>query len=260
MRIALTGGATGIGAAAVARLTDQGHEMVVFDVKPPVDETVTWIETDLSDFASIDAGIARAAGSFDALINNAGLPPRDGMAALILRVNYYGLSYFTTRLLPHLSTGGSIVNVASRAGANWREGLDQVKALMDTPEEDLDAFIDAQKIDPTRAYTLSKEAVIVLTQSLTGSLLEKGLRVNSVSPAAVNTEILTDFATAFGDRMTKNVARAGRAGEAEEIADVIAFLVSPASRWLKGQDIVVDGGMSAMVQSETLDLPRVALD
>jgi NAD(P)-dependent dehydrogenase (short-subunit alcohol dehydrogenase family) len=93
-----------------------------------------------------------------------------------------------------------------------------------------------------------------MTMADTEQMIARGLRINSVSPAAVSTGILDDFYKAFGDRVAKNVARAGRPGEPHEIADVIAFLASPQSAWIKGQDLVIDGGMSAMAASDALAL------
>ena len=66
--------------------------------------------------------------------------------------------------------------------------------------------------------------------------------------------ILQDFAAAFGERMARNVARAGRAGTPGEIADIIVFLASPESNWIKGQDICIDGGMSAMAGSDMMGI------
>lgn len=252
MRIALTGGATGIGAEVAKLLTSQGHDVVAFDINEPASNVSHWIETDLSDPASISNAISAAEGPFDALINNAGLPPRDGLAELILRINYFGLLHFMDGMLDKLSDSASIVTTASRAGANWRENLDEVKALMALTSTDLPEFIAERNINPIRAYNLSKEAVIVMTMARTAEMTTRNLRINSVSPAAVSTGILDDFAAAFGDKMTKNVALSGRPGLPEEVAEVIAFLASNSSRWIKGQDIVVDGGMSAMLQTEAL--------
>ncbi|MDJ0639864.1 MAG: SDR family oxidoreductase [Paracoccaceae bacterium] len=157
-------------------------------------------------------------------------------------------------MLDKLSYGAAIVNVASRAGAAWRENLDEVKALMACQPDDLKGFIAERGIDNVRAYNLSKEAVIALTVAETEGMVARGFRMNSVSPAAVSTGILDDFTAAFGERVAKNIARAGRPGSPEEIADVILFLLSPESAWIKGQDIVIDGGMGAMGMSDALGL------
>ena len=253
MRIALTGGSSGIGAAVVSRMKADGHEVIGFDILEPVGVD-QWIETDLSDPASIDAAISASEGTYDALINNAGLPPREGLSAKILQVNWFGLKRFLDRMLMSLNEGASIVNTASRAGAMWRDNLDQVKALQALDSRSVDDFVDVHAIDATRAYNLSKEAVIVMTIARTEEMIGRGLRMNSVSPAAVSTGILDDFVRAFGERVAKNIARAGRPGTPEEVADVIAYLASPQSHWIKGQDIVIDGGMGSMAMTDLLDL------
>ena len=254
MKVALTGGASGIGAAVAAALKIDGHHVTAFDISEPQENVDRWVETDLSDPASIKAAIDAADGPYDALINNAGLPPRDGLAELVLRVNFFGLRAFMDGMCDNLSDGGAIVNVASRAGAQWRDNLEEVKALIALDSANLADFIAARTISPTRAYNLSKEAVIVTTMAGTQSLIARNLRANSISPAAVSTDILQDFATAFGDKMVQNVARVGRPGLPSEIASAIVFLASPASGWIKGQDIVIDGGMSAIATSEALGL------
>jgi NAD(P)-dependent dehydrogenase (short-subunit alcohol dehydrogenase family) len=253
MRVALTGGASGIGAAVVAKMKLDGHWITSFDIAEPggIDH---WIETDLSDPASIDHALLVSEGPFDVLINNAGLPPREGLTEKVLRVNWFGLSQFLDGILPQLSKGASIVNTASRAGAMWRDNLEEVKALQALNTDALGEFIKERSIDATRAYNLSKEAVIVMTHARTEEMISRGLRMNAVSPAAVSTGILEDFVQAFGPRVAANIARAGRAGTPEEVAEVITFLASPQSNWIKGQDIVIDGGMSAMTMTDMMDL------
>ena len=259
MRVALTGGSSGIGAAVAARLKRDGHHVTAFDLTKPSEIIDACVELILADAASIAAAAAKVSDqSFDVLINNAGLPPREGNGELVLQVNYFGLKAFMDLMLDRLPEGGVIVNTASRAGAMWRDNLEQIKGLMalgggDGDGDGLADFIAAEEIDHVRAYNLSKEAVIVLTQVMTEDLLKRGLRINSVSPAAVSTGILDDFVSAFGERVGKAVARAGRAGNADEIADVICFLASSDSRWIKGQDIVIDGGISAFVTADTLN-------
>lgn len=250
----MTGGATGIGSEVAKRLTQEGHEVHAFDIKQPQVKVERWIETDLSNQASVHAAIASAEGPYNVLINNAGLPPREGLAEKVLQVNFIGLRTFLNGMLDKLAEGASIVNTASRAGAMWRDNLDEIKALIKLDEKELANFIAERKIDHVRAYNLSKEALIVMTAADTEKLLARGFRMNTVSPAAVSTDILDDFHAAFGDRVAKNVARTGRPGKPDEIADVIVFLASEKSRWIKGQDLVIDGGMSAILMSDALEL------
>ena len=174
MRVALTGGATGIGAEVAARLTRDGHEVTAFDVSRPEANVDRWIRIDLSDPASVSAAVAEAEGPYDALINNAGLPPREGQAELVLNVNFMGFRQFLTEMLEKLAQGAAIVNTASRAGAMWRDNLEEVKALMalDTPDA-LPDFVARRNMDHVRAYNLSKEAVIVLTMAETEALIAR---------------------------------------------------------------------------------------
>lgn len=258
MKVALTGGATGIGAEVAKKLAAEGHEVTAFDISEPDHGVATWIKTNLNDPVSIKAALQEAEGPFDALINNAGLPPREGLESVILGVNFFGFRSFLTGMLDKLTTGAAIVNVASRAGAAWRDNLDEVKALMGSSAEDAETFIKDRNINHVRAYNLSKEAVIAFTLAETEAVISRGLRMNSVSPAAVSTGILDDFKTAFGEKAVKAIARAGRPGKPEEIADAILYLASPQSGWIKGQDIVVDGGMGAMGMTDALGLKNDA--
>ena len=254
MKAALTGGATGIGAEVARKLLAKGYQVTIFDVSEPVTGNAQWIPTDLSDPRVIAQALDAAGGPFDVLINNAGLPPRAGLEEQILQVNFLGFRDFLEGMLDKLNEGAAIVNVASRAGAAWRENLGQVKALMHCDAGNLAGFIADHGIDPVRAYNLSKEAVIALTLAQTERMVGRGIRMNVVSPAAVSTGILKDFEAAFGEKVAHNIRRAGRAGKPDEIADVIVYLASPASAWIKGQDIVIDGGMTAMAISDALGL------
>jgi NAD(P)-dependent dehydrogenase (short-subunit alcohol dehydrogenase family) len=254
MRALITGAATGIGAATVQKLKAAGYEVTAFDIVEPTGAD-HWIKVDMSDRDAIDAAVSKLSGTFGCLVNNAGVTPREGLMKTVLAVNYLGLVRLTGAVEPMLKQGGAIVNVASRAGAAWRANIEQVKALIALENvAALDDFIANQDINYVRAYDLSKEAVVVWGIANTERLLAKSLRVNSVSPAAVSTGILNDFEAAFGDRMTRNVARVGRPGYPEEIADVILYLLSAESGWIKGQDITIDGGMSALGTSVQLGL------
>lgn len=254
MRVAITGAATGIGAEVVRILKADKHEIIAFDIARP-DNVDRWVEVDLSDLDAIAEACANVDGPFDVLLNNAGLPPRDGNQVKLLAVNILGLRAMTRAMLPKLAQGARIVNTGSRAGLMWQENIEEVKALLALDGQDaLETFVTERKIDATRAYNLSKEAVVAYTKGLTKSLVARGIRVNSVSPAPVATAILDDFMAALGDRAAGALALPGRAATAEEVAHVIVFLASDESAWIKGHDILVDGGVSAMVTSDALGL------
>jgi len=254
MCVRLTGGTQVIGAAVAEKVYAAGHHLTILDTATPSVRMAHWIKTDLDDLANLEATVASLDGSFDALINNAGLPPRPGMAEMILRVNFAALKVVTLAMLDKLRQGAAIVNTASKAGAAWRSNLEEVKLLMACDPSTLDRFVIERALDPTRAYNLSKEAVIAFTVAETERLLARDLRMNAVSPAAVSTGILDDFATAFGARVARNIARLGRPGTPEAVADLIVFLAPPESGWIRGPGIAVDGGMGALKAVDELRL------
>ena len=254
----LTGVSNGIGQALASLLKMAGHVVIGLDIARPKDTIDNFIELDLNDQSSIETAVNRVPDAFDGLCNCAGLPPRHGLSEKILSVNFLGTRTLTNFLQPKLNNGASVVNLASRAGHGWREGVDQVKrlAMLDL-NADIAQFIENEEISPVRAYDLSKEAIILWTMACSEEYLYRGQRINSISPGAVSTGILEDFKSAFGDRMTRNVQRAGRAGTAKEVAHLAAFLLAPESGWIKGADISIDGGMSAFNTSDALGLSNV---
>jgi len=256
---AVTGVASGIGAALAAQLLARGCRVTGFDVRPPADAAFPCHALDLGDLGTIDQAVGQAAGPFDGLCNNAGISPKPGHEAAILTINFFAQRAFTRALLPQLAPGASIVNMASRAGARWRESIEQVKRLAALDPRDVAAFVRDERIDAARAYNLSKEALIAWTLAESEVMTARGLRINAVCPGAVATGLLADFAAAFGEAMARNVARAGRPGQPEEIAAIAAFLLDPQSSWLRGAEISPDGGMSAFATSDALGLAALRL-
>lgn len=255
MNYAVTGGASGIGKELVQLLKGQGHWVTVFDVAAPDYEVDEYIPLNLAEPSSIEQAVNSVSKKYNALCNVAGIPPREGNGWLGLKINFLGTRHFTELMINHLLETASVVNVASKAGAMWRQNIDQVKLLMSQENNaDTKAFCSEQGIDDTRAYNLSKEAVIVWAMAETEALIQRSIRMNSVSPAAVETGILKDFKTAFGEAAAKNIERVGRPGSPREVAEVVKFMASPESQWLKGIDVNVDGGMGACNQSDVLKL------
>jgi NAD(P)-dependent dehydrogenase (short-subunit alcohol dehydrogenase family) len=257
-RYLITGAARGIGLALARRLKADGHEVHGLDMARSSDPAAfaDFTTGDLSTADGVRAALGAVNGDFDGLCNCAGLPPRDGNGEMVLRVNFFGLRAFTLGLLGQLSEGASIVNLASRAGKDWAANAAQSRRLAALSlDDDIAAWISAEAIDATRAYHLSKEAVILWTFACSEPFLARDVRINSVSPSAVATEILDDFVSAFGPMVARNIERIGRAGTPEEIAEACAFLLSPASGWIRGADMLTDGGMGANALSDALDLP-----
>ena len=252
---AVTGVASGIGAELARLLKEAGQRVIGFDVHATSVNVDHFIPLDLSDPASIEAAAAQIDIPLHGLCNNAGIPPRIGTEAKILQVNFLGQRQFTQAILPRLQPNASIVIMASRAGHGWRESLAQVKRLaaLKGPDQ-LERFVAEERLDAARCYNLTKEAMIVWTMAVAEEMVQRDLRINSISPGGISTGILDDFKRVFGAQMARNIERARRPGRPDEVARLAAFMLSPDSNWLKGTDVPIDGGMGAFGMADMLDL------
>ena len=261
-RIALTGGASGIGRACAQLFMRSGAKVIVLDRHRPAFECDEYIQLDLADQRSIDQAavlVSGVSGSIDSICHIAGLPPRKGSTELILRVNFVGLRLLTDALIPLLAPSCSMVSIASGSGADWREHLPQVEKLLAVQSlKQTSELVARMGLDESGAYKLSKQAVIAWTVANTAEWMKRGLRANTVSPGMVSTGLLGDFLTAFGDRASHGVARVGRPASAEEVAQVVLFLASEQSGWIRGVDLPIDGGSESLALSDELGLSKLA--
>ena len=248
--VGITGLSSGIGAATAAALSAQGARIVGFDRNAPAFAVEAFYPIDFADPASISACAAAFGHRLDALCNVAGVPPTADKHT-VLKVNFFGLRAFTETMVDHLEDGAPIVNVASLAGFLWRDNITVVKQGLATHFADADAWIAEQDVDGAPSYHLSKELVVAWTLFNCQRWKTRGIRMNSVSPGPVATPILADFIKTMGQRVADDL-KENRAGEPEEIAPVIAFLLSHEARWMNGADVAVDGGAGATAWSQIL--------
>ena len=223
--------------------------MLGVDLNESSENIEQFYEADLSDRISIDALVKILPSGIDGLVNNAGLPPTRH-ANKLLAVNLVGLKYLTTSLLPKLSDGASIVNVASLAGIGWPEAVEAIKAADALDFDEIDEFIHRWGVsnEAGRSYFFTKEALIVWTMQNRWTWRDRGIRMNAVSPGPVNTPILGDFLKTLGARAEEDARVMDRPGEVRDIAPVIAFLLSDMTAWIRGSNVPVDGGMSSHIQ------------
>ncbi|MFD2767916.1 SDR family NAD(P)-dependent oxidoreductase [Micromonospora eburnea] len=255
LRALVTGSASGIGAATAARLRAHGAQVIGLDVRPsgpapggmsefgsmgdaaasgPAGDDIV---ADLRDAEAVTAAVAAAAatlGGLDAVLNIAGVSAVGDVAAnpdeewaRVLDVNVVAIARVSRAALPHLrrSDRASIVNVASIAAT---AGLPQ-RAL----------------------YSASKGAVLALTRAMAADHCGENIRVNAVSPGTVATPWIDRLLSGAADPergLAQLVARQpmGRLATADEVADAICYLVSPAASFLTGTAIEVDGGMAGL--------------
>jgi len=240
-RVALvTGGATGIGRVVARSLALEGCRVAInyIDTPEQADDTLRELaETGVDAFAvkadvrradevrsMVDAAVERF-GRLDVLVNNAAVQREGGFLDvseadwdLVVDTNLKGTFLCTQAAARHMiqTGGGSIVNIGS--GCNFVP----FPALV--------------------AYTASKGGIEMLTKVASLSFAPQQIRVNCVAPGAILTERtrteLPDYAGQFAA-----ITPMGRVGTPQDVADAVVFLASPASRFITGQTIGVDGGL-----------------
>jgi NAD(P)-dependent dehydrogenase (short-subunit alcohol dehydrogenase family) len=240
--VVVTGAASGIGAATVARLTAAGREVIGLDRQPA--RHCPTVLCDLARPEVIDAAVAELPAERGGLANVAGLPGTFS-AEMVLRVNVLGLRHLTGAVLPRLAAGSAVVNVASVAAVRDPAPRDLLAGLLATDSFDAGlAWCMEHPLDAPAAYRFSKQVLIEWTLQASAAWRPQGIRVVSVSPGVVDTPILPDFRASMGDAAIDTAtAEAGRLAEPDDIAPVIAFLLSPEARWVNGIDLRIDGGL-----------------
>ncbi len=245
--IVVTGVSSGIGAEVARLARSQGASVIGIDRNEPGMTLDGFVKADLGDTASIDAAVAQLPARVDALCNIAGVPgTADG--ALLARVNYLGLRHLCERTLERMPAGGAIVNIASILGAEWPQRLAQHKELAAVRGfEAGQAWLRDHPVPQETCYQYFKEALLVWTFAQSQPwFLEHSVRMNCVAPGPVFTPILGDFVSMLGEeRVQRDSVRMKRPAYADEVAPVVAFLCSDASRWISGVNIPVDGGLAS---------------
>ena len=214
----ITGVASGIGAETVNQLRSQGAKIIGVD-RNPSDNCDEFYQADLSNPDSIASLVKDLPSGTNGLANIAGVPPT-APAHVVLSVNLIGLRMLTDLLIPKLSDGASIVNLASLAGFGWSNAVDQVKAALALDfDSDIPEFCESNDLTRPggRSYFLSKEALIVWTMQNRWTWQDRGIRMNSVSPGPVDTPILADFIETLGERAAEDMRVMDRPGTPKNI-------------------------------------------
>lgn len=231
----VTGASRGIGAAIAARLAREGYAVAVgYAARADAAESVvagiraaggtaTAVRVDVTDPAAARAAVERTVvelGPLTVLVNNAGVagPPRphaeqsDAELRTLVETNVLGLLLVSREALAVMDTGATIVNLASVAGHTG--GLSGLAA-----------------------YAATKGAALSFTKGLAKEVAGRGIRVLSVSPGVVDTELITPELAEAGRQ-----APLGRIGEPEDVAGVVAWMVSADAGYVTGTDVIVGGG------------------
>jgi meso-butanediol dehydrogenase/(S,S)-butanediol dehydrogenase/diacetyl reductase len=233
----VTGAASGIGAETTRLLVAGGARVLAADIgaerlaafAAEMGEAVVPHVADMAEPAQVEAMVAAAVdrfGGLDILVNNAGVGSLARAADLdpaewrrVMAIDLDAVFLACRVALPHLiARRGCIVSTASISGMGADYGF--------------------------TAYNVAKSGVIALTRVMAIDYAKQGVRVNSVSPGLIATPLTSGMSQAVTAAFVRRVPMQ-RAGQPQEIAEVIAFLASPRASYLTGQNIAVDGGITA---------------
>ncbi|TXN35236.1 3-oxoacyl-ACP reductase FabG [Flagellimonas hymeniacidonis] len=239
----VTGGSRDIGRAISIKLAKEGAKVVVnyFNSESGAKKTVEEIKSlgqeaiaikvdvsNLGDIANLKAKIVAAFGDkIDILVNNAGgLFARktleefdEAFYNLVMDVNFKSTVFVTQAFEPLMGKGASIINLSSQAA---RDGGGGGSAL----------------------YSSSKGAVSTFTRAMAKELGPKGIRVNALCPGLIGTKFHDDFTK---DEVREKVAAGTplrREGNANEVADLVAYLASDDASFITGNNIDINGGLA----------------
>ncbi|MFC3420384.1 SDR family NAD(P)-dependent oxidoreductase [Salinicoccus hispanicus] len=240
----VTGGGSGLGQSAAVRLAEEGVNIAVVDInKEGGNATVEMVKEAGADAIFIKANVSDPAevkqyvdktvdhfGTIDYFFNNAGISGSgkhfldteideiENIVGINLLGALYGVRYVSEVMLNN--GGGSIVNTASSAGVIGQ--------------------------DSVVTYSATKHGIIGLTKSMVAEYAQEGLRVNAIAPGPTETPMVKEFYEA-NPKMKEN-ATGGipqkRLGTPEEVAELVAFLLTSKAQYINGEVIRIDGGFT----------------
>lgn len=262
--LAVVIGAGGLG-VAVARRLSQRHRILIADIDGVRAESaadnlrseggdVIAIDCDVTDPSSVAALAKRVRelGGFRALAHVAGLSPSASDFTTIVRVNLAGPALVAEALQPLASAGAAAILIASLAahGFTPSKEIETVLAQPTHPElpTRLATVIGVDQATPQRAYQLSKFGLVSYCRRAAGSWGEQGARIVSLSPGLIATPMgAFEFERSPSKRQMLARTPLQREGTMLEIADAVEFLASDRASFISGIDLLVDGGLAAVL-------------
>jgi len=233
--IIVTGGSSGIGVAIVQRFRDHGADVLIMDRREDATNIAKltgslFLRGDVSIEADIENAFAAAIESFgkvDVLVSNAGIQPLgvgfDSITGPLLErtfaVNVNGVAFGLKHAAHRLADGGRVINLAS--------------------------FVGIIGVPGGTAYAASKAAVVHLTKLGALELAHRRITVNAISPGTIRTPAVTGIPNNPEIPFIERRTPLGRLGEPGEVAALCHFLASGEAAYITGQNIAIDGGLTA---------------
>jgi len=258
----ITGGASGLGAATAELMTNRGARVAIADINVDAANDLARrldgiaLQCDVTDSAQVRSAVQTTVeklGALDVMVNNAGIAPppdnerfqkmvnnqmsrldpsitaepldilvnlSDGVWDRMIRTHLYGVFYGTREALAHMTPRrtGSIINISSILG---------MRPSASAPH-----------------YSVAKAGIIALTKATSAEVSQFGVRINAVCPGYTDTPLLSHYSEMMRSVIVSQIGM-GRMGVSDEIAQVIAFLASPAASYCTGEVFSASGGYLA---------------
>lgn len=258
----ITGGASGLGAATAELMTNRAARVAIADINMDAANDLARrldgiaLQCDVTDSAQVRSAVQTTVekfGALDVMVNNAGIAPppdnerfqkmvnnqmsrldpsitaepldilinlSDGVWDRMIRTHLYGVFYGTREALAHMTPRrtGSIINISSILG---------MRPSASAPH-----------------YSVAKAGIIALTKATSAEVSQFGVRINAVCPGYTDTPLLGHYSEMMRSVIVSQIGM-GRMGVSDEIAQVIAFLASPASSYCTGEVFSASGGYLA---------------
>ncbi|MGH9084506.1 MAG: SDR family oxidoreductase [Acidimicrobiales bacterium] len=256
---AVTGSASGMGAATCRRLEEDGARVIGIDVRDA--DVVADLGTPEGRASAIEAVGERCDGALDGLVTWAGVAGLSHLpGSLLASVNYFGTVTLLEGLRSLLAAGdqpGAVAISSNSTTCQPGVPMDVVARCLDGDEDAARAAADAAGALATYPATKTAVARWVRRQAPTDAWAGAGIALNVVAPGAVETPMLqaTRDDEVIGMFVDAFPIPIGRKGTPEELAAVVAFLLGPDARFLCGSFVVVDGGTDALLRSDDVPTP-----
>ncbi|MCM6774707.1 SDR family oxidoreductase [Nocardia sp. CDC159] len=249
MTIAITGSASGIGAATATAMSAGGHDIIGVDLHDA--EVIADLSGPQGRAAAIEGVLARSGGVLDGAVLCAGIGPHTPDPLRLIDINYHGAVAVLDGLLPALRRGESpaavVVSSVSSTQVRWAENPLSAGADRDAVAR---ALAPAGDYAGHLAYAWSKNALTVAARERAADWGAAGVRLNTVAPGTVATPLLRAGLDdpRYGELIRGFTAPIARTAEPSEIAALIVYLLGPQAGYIHGAQFVIDGGVDARLR------------